>query len=128
VSELYIEDRLLHYREIRTSLRETVRPLVEDVLAVDALTTIDLLLVGLITTDEFEPRLSAEFGGRAHRVIHGTDPAERVTPERFSELLRQPAESDLSFAQQHALVEIELEYLTRRAEMLASVLSEPADD
>jgi hypothetical protein len=45
VSELDIEDRLLYYREIRTSLRETVRPLVEDVLALDALTTIDRVLV-----------------------------------------------------------------------------------
>jgi hypothetical protein len=128
VSELEAEDRLLYYREIRRSLRDTVRPLVEDVLAVDALMTIDRLLVGLITIDEFGPGLSAEFGGRAYRAIHGSAPTEPVTPQQFSELLRQPADFGLPFDQQRALVKIELEYLTRRAEVLAGVLGEPADD
>jgi hypothetical protein len=128
VSELDVEDRLLYYREIRRSLRNTVRPLVEDVLAVDALMTIDRLLVGLITVDEFGPRLSAEFGGRAHRAVYGRAPTEPVTPQQFSELLQPPAESVLSFDKQRALVKVELEYLTRRAEILAGVLGEPTDD
>lgn len=125
MSELDIEDRLLYYREIRTSLRETVRPLVEDVLALDALTTIDRLLVGLITVDEFGPPLSAEFGARAYRAIHGADPAEPVTPEQFAELLRMPADVGLSYDQQRALVAIERDYLTRRADVLTAVLNEP---
>jgi hypothetical protein len=128
VSELEVEDRLLYYREIRRSLRDTVRPLVDDVLAVDALMTIDRLLVGLITIDEFGPGLSAEFGAAAHRAIHGHAPTGPVTPQQFAELLQLPAESDLSFDQQRALVKVELDYLTRRAEVLAAVLNEPADD
>jgi hypothetical protein len=128
VPELDVEDRLLYYREMRLSLRATVRPLVDDVLAADALTTIDRLLVGLITVDEFGPPLSAEFGARAYRAIHGVEPGEPVTPAEFSELLRRPAEAVLSFDQQRALVRVELDYLTRRADVLTGVLEELADD
>jgi hypothetical protein len=127
VSELPIEDRLLYYREIRASLQQTVRPFVADVLAEDALTTIDRLLVGLIVVDEFGPALSAEFGGRAHRALHDASPSTPVTPEQFGELLGQPAEVGLPFDQQRALAAIELDYLTRRAEILAGVLAEAND-
>jgi hypothetical protein len=128
VSELHVEDRLLYYREIRRSLRSTVRPLLDDVLALEALTTIDRLLVGLITIDEHGPALSAEFGARVHAVVHGSTPAEPVTPDEFSELLRPPPGAALSFDQQRALVGIELEYLTGRAEVLAGVMGERDDD
>jgi hypothetical protein len=124
VSELDIEDRLLYYREIRASLHATVRPLVQDVLALDALTTIDRLLVGLITVDEFGPALSAEFGARAYRAVHGAEPAARVTPERFAELLQLPAEIVLDYDQQRALAAIERDYLTRRADIVTAVLNE----
>ncbi len=128
MSELETEDRLLYYREIRRSLHTTVRPLVEDGLAVDTLMTVDRLLVGLITIDEFGAALSAEFGARAHQAVHGGAPTRPVTPEQFAELLRLSAESSLSFDQQRALVKVELDYLTRRAEVLAGVLGELADD
>jgi hypothetical protein len=124
VSELDIEDRLLYYREIRTSLRATVRPLVHDVLALDALTTIDRLLVGLITVDEFGPDLSAEFGARAYRAVHGAEPQDRVTPEQFAELLQLPSEIVLDYDQQRALAAIELDYLTRRADIVTALMNE----
>jgi hypothetical protein len=126
VSELDIEDRLLYYREIRTSLRTAVRPAVDGVLAVDVLATIDRLLVGLITVDEFGPSLGADFGARAYRAIHGVDPAEPVTADQFYDLLRLPAETTLSYDQERALAAVELDYLIRRSDLLAGVLNEAA--
>jgi hypothetical protein len=127
VADLRTEDRLLYYREIRRSLREAIAPLVDDVLAIDELATIDRLLVGLVTVDESGPALSAEFGARVHRAIHGTDPADTVTPGQFAELRRHSVESPGPPERQRALADLELEYLDRRAEIVRRVTDELAD-
>jgi len=63
--------------------------------------------------------------GRAP-IARSTAPTRRaVTPEQFAELLRMPADVGLSYDQQRALVAIERDYLTRRADVLTAVLNEP---